>query len=133
MFKDLNDAKEYFKNDKFATINGMTLDEIGDGYAVTSVNLTEDHYNAAGGVMGGVYFTLADYAFAAASNSKELGTVGLTVNITYLAGAKGDKLIAKCQCVKDGRTTGCYQTEVYDNTDRHVATLVMNAFKTNSR
>ena len=129
MFQNVEEAREFFKNDRFATGNGMIIEEIGDDYAVTSVELTPEHMNAAGGVMGGVQFTLADFAFAVISNHIHLVSVALTTSITFLSAVKGDKLYARCQLVKDGRTTGCYQTEVTDNTGRHVATLNMNVFK----
>jgi len=36
--------------------------------AICSLTLEAKHKNALGAVMGGVYFTLADFAFAVASN-----------------------------------------------------------------
>ena len=54
----LQEVREVFRGDKFATENGMVIDEIGNHYAKCSVELTEIHRNAMGGVMGGVHFTL---------------------------------------------------------------------------
>ena len=56
-FSTLEEAREYFSCDKFATENGMTLDEIDEAHAVTSMTLGERHKNAFGGVMGGAIFT----------------------------------------------------------------------------
>ena len=66
-FASTEEAREYFKGDRFATNSGMLLDELGEDYAVCSMTLNEGHRNANGGIMGGVIFTLADLAFAALS------------------------------------------------------------------
>ena len=68
-FRNLEEAKEFFAKDLFASENGITLDGIGDDWAKASVILTDRHRNAQGGIMGGVMFTLADLAFAAACNN----------------------------------------------------------------
>ena len=95
-----------FENDRFATENGAVIDEVDEGYAKCSLRLEDRHRNAMGAVMGGVYFTLADFALAVASNWKEMGNVSLNSEIAYLTAAKGEKLIAEAFCVKNGRTTG---------------------------
>lgn len=61
-FATLEEAREHFKNDRFATNAGMQIDELGEDYSVCSVTLSDDHKNAYGGVMGGAIFTLADLA-----------------------------------------------------------------------
>ena len=68
-FATLEEAREHFKNDRFATNAGMQIDEIGEDCSICSVTLTDDHKNAYGGVMGGVIFTLADFAFAVCANN----------------------------------------------------------------
>ncbi|MCQ2497316.1 MAG: PaaI family thioesterase, partial [Lachnospiraceae bacterium] len=69
VFNSVEDAREFFSKDKFATTNGMVIDEIGEDYAICSMTVGENHLNAAGSVMGGVYFTLADFAFAVSVNN----------------------------------------------------------------
>lgn len=71
---------EYFKGDNFARENGIFLVTCRPGYAVVSVEITERHLNGAGVVHGGLLFTLADFAFAAAANS--YGKVSLSINAT---------------------------------------------------
>ena len=65
--KTLNEVRKFFENDKFATENGAVIDEIGDYTATCSLKITDSHRNAMGAVMGGVYFMLADFAFAVAA------------------------------------------------------------------
>ncbi len=117
----LAEVRELFKGDKFATENGMVIDEIGDHYAKCSVKLTDIHRNAMGGVMGGVHFTLADFAFAVASNWQHMGTVALSTDIAFIGAVKGNSLTAVAELVKDGRSVNCYHITVKDNLGNIVA------------
>ena len=111
----LEEVRELFRKDRFATENGMVIDEIGEDYAKCSVILNERHMNAMGGVMGGVHFTLADFAFAVASNVRHMGTVALSTDISFIGAVKGRKLTAEATLVKDGRTVCCYRIQVKDD------------------
>ena len=62
-FSDVNEAREFFKGDRFCTDMGVHIDELTDKGCVCSLVIDERHINAVGGVMGGVIFTLADFAF----------------------------------------------------------------------
>lgn len=66
--KTIEEIREFFSHDLYAYDTGAYIEEVGDRYAKISLTLTERHRNAVGGVMGGVYFTIADFAFAVASN-----------------------------------------------------------------
>lgn len=111
----LAEVREVFRGDRFATENGMIIDEIGDHYAKCSVQLTEIHRNAMGGVMGGVHFTLADFAFAVAANWQHMGTVALSTDVAFIGAVKGESLTAEAVLVKDGRSVCCYHITVKDN------------------
>lgn len=128
-FSSVEEARQYFKGDRFATDNGMTLEELGEGTAVCMVTLGEGHKNANGGIMGGVMFTLADLAFAAASNNIHMPTVAQQVSINYLNAPKGKKLIARAECRKDGRTSCVYIVNVSDENGRDIAQFVATGFK----
>ena len=113
--RSIEEIREQFSHDRFATENGAVIEEVGEGYAKCSVSLGNRHKNAMGGVMGGVHFMLADFAFAVASNCEHMGVVSVSSNITFLSGVKGDILYAEANCVKDGRTTCYYTVDVYDD------------------
>ena len=83
-FDDIESAREFFYQDKFAVDTGITLDELTDDKAICSLELTDNHKNAYGGVMGGVIFTLSDFAFAVLSNQIHQLTVAQQVSINYL-------------------------------------------------
>lgn len=105
----IEEARQFFADDRFATENGAVIDEIGDHCAKCSLTLDSRHKNAVGGVMGGVHFMLADFAFAVASNRDGERTVSLSSNITLLRACRGSRLIAEATRVKDGKTA-CYYT-----------------------
>ena len=112
--KTIEEVRKFFEGDKFATVNGAVIDEIGHHSAVCSLEITDSHCNAMGRVMGGTYFMLADFAFAVAANWEKVGCVSLRSDISFFSPAKGKKLMAKAVCIKDGKTTACYRVDVTD-------------------
>ncbi|AMD18075.1 hypothetical protein TL18_08625 [Methanobrevibacter sp. YE315] len=128
-FNSLEEARDFFYKDKFAVTTGITLDELTNEEAVCSLELTEDHKNAYGGVMGGVIFTLADFAFAVMTNQIHQPTVAQQVSINYLSAPKGNKLIARAKCRKSGRTSSIVNIDVSDDTGRDIAQFIGTGFK----
>ena len=126
--KTLENVRQIFAGDRFATENGAVIDEIGDHSAVCSLVITDSHRNAMGAVMGGTYFMLADFAFAVAANWEKMGCVSLHSDISFLGSAKGKKLIAKAVCIKDGRTTACYRVDVTDELGNLTATVIATGY-----
>lgn len=114
--RSLEEVRKIFENDRFATENYAVIEEIGDNYAKCSVKICDRHKNAMGGVMGGVHFMLADFAFAVAANHEVMGVVSVNTNISFLSGVKGDTLYAEAHCEKDGRSMCFYTIDIYDNT-----------------
>ena len=126
----LAEINELFANDKFATqAAGCRVLEGSRGHAVCEMELTPIHYNAAGGVMGGAIFTLADFCLAIACNIGEAPTVSVSNTIEFLSGAKGTKLIATCNVDKSGRKLGFYTVDVADDTGRGVARMTATCYR----
>lgn len=117
----LEEARAFFAGDRFATENGAVIDEIGEHYAICSMEITPHHLNAAGRVMGGAVFMLADFAFAVASNFGHPADVTTTSQITFLRPSQGKLLYAKSQEVRRGRTAVYYETSVTDDTGALIA------------
>lgn len=95
----MNKLKDFLnEGDRFAADNGMQLTEVREGYARAEMVVTRHHLNAAGVCQGGVYFTLADLAFAAVTNSHGNITLGIQNSISFLQSAhEGDTLIAEAE------------------------------------
>ena len=128
MNEELEKVRKIFADDKFATLNGAVIDKIGDKYALCSIKIESRHRNALGAVMGGVYFTLADFAFAVASNHIKQGTVSLSSNITYLRSAKGNSISAEAVCVRSGKSTCYYKIDVFDEDGTQVAAVTTTGY-----
>ena len=126
--KSIEEVRKIFEGDRFACENGAVIEKIGDHTATCSLVITDSHRNAMGAVMGGVYFMLADFAFAVAANSEKMGCVSLRSDISFLGAAKGEKLTAKAVCVKDGRSAVCYRVDVTDALGKLVATLTVTGY-----
>ena len=124
----LEEVRKIFEGDRFATENGAVIEEIGHHSATCSLMITDSHRNAMGTVMGGTYFMLADFAFAVAANWEKTGYVSLRSDISFLGAAKGEKLIAKAVCVKDGRNTVCYRVDVTDEYGNLTATVTTTGY-----
>jgi acyl-CoA thioesterase len=88
---------EYFKGDCFAAINGIQLLECKPGYAKASVEIGPDHLNGAGVVHGGLMFTMADFAFAAAVNSYGKVTLSISTSMSYFDKSTEGILIAEAR------------------------------------
>ena len=126
--KTLEEVRRIFEGDRFATENGAVIEEIGERSATCCLQITASHRNAMGAVMGGVSFMLADFAFAVAANWENMGCVSLRSDISFLGTAKGEKLIAKAVCLKDGRTTACYRVDVTDELGNLAATVTTTGY-----
>ena len=120
------EAKTFFENDLFATkAAGIVLEELDESHCLCTMKIAPIHLNAAGSVMGGALFTLADFSFAAASNFSHPGTVTLSSQIEFLSAAKGTCLTALTRPVKEGRHACFYETVITD--DAGVKVAVVNA------
>lgn len=121
----LEEVQQVFSNDRFATgACGCRVVEAAPGHAVCEFDITPDHINEKGGVMGGAIFTLADLAIAVAANVGQDPTVSVSSTIQYLHGAKGTRLIATADADKEGRTMGYYVCLVKDDLGTPVARVI---------
>lgn len=127
--EELEKVREIFRGDRFATESGAVIDEIGDHYSKCSLVINEHHKNAMGGVMGGVYFTLADFAFAVASNWQQPGVVGLNCDASFIGVPKTERIAAEARLIKDGRTICCYNVDIRDELGNPVAAVQCVGFR----
>lgn len=119
----------YFSNDRFATeVVGITVESVEEDLVVCRLVLTDEHRNAQGAVMGGVTFTLGDFAFAVFANRHEISTVSLSASISYLGVAKGRELIATVAPIKEGRSVKTAEVKIADELGNAVAHMTLNGF-----
>jgi acyl-CoA thioesterase len=84
--------------------------------------------NPQGCAHGSLIFALCDVVtgVAAASGGRSMLTLNSTIN--FLRPGTGEYLRAVAACVKDGKTTGVFEAEVYDDQDRMVAKGVFTVY-----
>jgi len=91
-------------DEPIASFLDMRLLELSEGYARVAMKLKHEYGNFNGMVFGGIIMSLADQAFAYATNSVITPNVASQFNIHFIAGAAvGDELTAECRVVKSGR------------------------------
>ena len=130
--RTLEEVKEFFQNDVYATgTTGIEILEAHPGYAKVSLSIDERHMNAANRVMGAVYYTMADFAFAVANNydMEEAVTVTLSSQISFLSAAKGNRLFAEARVLKEGYGTTFYTVEVMDELGTQIAVVSSSGYR----
>ncbi|MCR4586503.1 MAG: PaaI family thioesterase [Lachnospiraceae bacterium] len=118
----LEEARSIFYEDKYARLSGIEIDEVSEDHVRCSMKITDNHRNAYGGIMGGCIYTLADFAFAIASNfRKDRSTVSLVGQASFLSMSKGSILYADTRLIKDGKTNCFYEIMISDDLGRDIA------------
>ena len=127
---DLERAREYFANDKYASeVTGIEITEARKQYAKVELDLDERHINAMGNVMGGVYFTLCDFAFAVASNFDSDPCVTLGSHAIFMDKNRGRHLICEAHCIRDGHHACFYEVNVTDDYGTEIARVRVEGYK----
>ena len=116
------------ENDTFGKSNLMRLTEVREGYAEAVMEITENSCNAVGTVQGGAIFTLADMAFAAASNSFGDKCVAMSAAASFIRPGSGKELRAAAQVINRGRRSCVVETEVRNEADKLVAKFQFTGF-----
>lgn len=127
---DLEKARAFFSRDRYATdATGIVITEVGEHFARVELDLEERHYNAIDAVMGGVYFTMCDFAFAIASNFNSDPCVTLGTQAIFMNRNRGTHLICEARCIKDGRQTCFYEVNVVDDLGTQIARVTVEGYK----
>ncbi len=119
-------------NDRFAEYIGIKILKVDIGYALTQMEIEEKHLNGVNIVQGGAIFSLADYAFAVASNSTGIVTLGVNANITYFKSPQAGTLTAEAKEVSAGRKICSYNVDVFDDNKDLIARFCATGYIKNS-
>lgn len=107
------ELKSQANEEPIASFLNMKLVELAPGYARVTMVMLPEYQNFNGLIYGGIIMSVADQAFAYASNSVSPGSVASQFNLHFVAGAKvGDELTAECHVVKSGRKVGVSEMTV---------------------
>jgi acyl-CoA thioesterase len=117
--------KEQIIKSPFAKHMGITVRDIGPGYAKVEARYSEKMYNFHGIIHGGAIFALIDEAFGAAANSHGTIALALNMNITFIKPPQiNSTLIAEAKEESRSKHTATYHIEIHqrvENKDQIIA------------
>jgi acyl-CoA thioesterase len=113
---------EQEKKEPIASFLGIKLEELRPGYAKVSMKIRKEFLNFNNYVFGGIIMSLADQAFAYATNSLHLPSIASQVTIYFLSAPKpGDTLTGECMVIKKGKRIDISEMKVTDHNGRLIA------------
>lgn len=114
--------RQFFEdNDRLGKHLGIEILEVSEGSAKVSMEIKEHHLNGVGTVHGGTIFTLADVAFAAASNSYGTVAVAINVSISFVKAISQGMLYAHATEISRSPKIGNYEVRITDESNDLIA------------
>ncbi|MGD8291257.1 MAG: PaaI family thioesterase [Desulfobacterales bacterium] len=96
----------------------MKIRDVGPGFSILEIDLSEKHLQPFGMVHGGVFASIIDaaafWALFFDIEDQKAGATTVDLKLNYLAPAASGKLIAKGRQIKLGKTLGYAEAEVTD-------------------
>ncbi len=126
-------ARRIFARDRYAELSSIEIVEAATGYCKARMQIEDKHLNSVDVVHGGALFTLADLAFAVASNSHGQVALAINAHITYLRAVQTGVLYAVATEVDQPRKLGAYEVVISDDKDRTIATFSGMVYRKNQR
>lgn len=115
--------------DPYMRLLGFRVARLGPGEAVLLAEVRAEHTNIHGHCHGGFLYSLADAAFALASNAHGTPAVALCTHMEYFKAVRvGERLEAHAREENLGRRTATYRIEVR-NRERVVALFTGTVFR----
>jgi acyl-CoA thioesterase len=111
----------FFTKDTWAKNAGIELLDVSPGRARVLMRIEERHKNSHGTVHGGAIFTLADAAFALASNSHGIPAAAINAHISYVKSASGGILYADAEEFSINPKIATYMVKVTDDQGEKIA------------
>ncbi len=115
--------EEFLKKDKYAELTGIKLLEVSEGRARAMLEINEKHLNGFGTVHGGAIFTLADFAFGAASNSHGTAAVAINSSISFFKAVSAGILYADAKEISLHYKLASYVIDVTNEKNELIASF----------
>jgi acyl-CoA thioesterase len=117
----MNSPDSFFTKDAWAQEAGIELMEVSTGRAKIRMRIAGRHLNSHGTVHGGAIFTLADTAFALASNSHGIPAAAINAHISYVKAATAGTLYAEAGESSLNPKIATYTVTVTDDAGQKIA------------
>jgi acyl-CoA thioesterase len=120
--KNVANLRQKGADEPVTSFFNMHLIELSPGFARVTMKLTPDYLNFNGMVFGGIIMSIADQAFAYATNSLLSPSIATQFNIHLLsAAAANDELTAECRVFKRGRRISVSEMNVTNQDGKLIA------------
>lgn len=122
------------EHDLFSQWLGISIIEIKAGYSKIKMTVRPEMINGFGIVHGGIAFSFADSAFAFACNNRNVLSVALDTSVNFVKPIHvGDMLIAEALEIHNGKSTGLYEVNIYNQHEHLVAKFKGLCYRTDKQ
>lgn len=122
------------QHDLFSQWLGIEVLEISEGQSRIKMTIRPEMINGFGIIHGGIAFSLADSAFAFACNNRNNLSVALDTSINFIKPVHtGDVLTAEAKELHNGKSTGLYHINIYNQHDHLVAQFKGLCYRTGKK
>jgi acyl-CoA thioesterase len=128
---NISGFRNQFEKDAFARSAGIVLTDARPGYAVAQMKVTGMHLNSVGTLHGGAMFTLADFVFAAASNTHGRVAMAIQTEISFFKAVTSGTLTAVAREISLHEKLGTYLVEIRDESGEMIAHFKGTVYRKN--
>ena len=122
------------ENDRFSQWLGIEVLEVREGYSRIRMTIRPEMVNGFGITHGGIAFSLADSAFAFACNNRNQLSVALDTSINFIKPVHtADILVAEARELHNGKSTGLYHINIYNQQEHLVAQFKGLCYRTDKK
>ncbi len=122
--------KNFFDSAGFSRHNGIVTEEIREGYARMSLNLTADGLNLNGVVHGGLLFSLADLSAGAGAVTYGENVTTIDGSINFIRPCTGGKITAEAEVIHKGRKTAVFSVNITNDAGKLLSHATITMFFT---
>jgi len=130
---DRETARKLFSRDRYAALSGIEIVDAGTGYCSARMRIDDRHLNSVNIVHGGALFTLADLAFAVASNSRGQVALAINAHISFLQAVSSGTLTAVATEVEKPGRLGSYNVIITDDNNNKIAVFTGMVYRKNQK
>lgn len=119
---DLAGFREKVQKEPVGGFFGMRLLDLSPGHAKVSMRLRPEYLTFNGFIFGGIITSIADQAFACATNSMGRPSIATQFNVHFIsAAAPGDELTAEGRVLRKGRRVDVCEIAVTNQDGKLIA------------
>jgi acyl-CoA thioesterase len=110
----MSNIADRLHKDRFVKLLGIEIIDENEKFPSCQLKICKKHLNGVDYTQGGAIFTLADYAFAIASNTDERLSLSINTTMNFFKATKeNDILYTKTRELSRTRKLSVYEVEIY--------------------